>query len=592
MSRPILPAALLLVALLAPPALGVALDAATVATRGTAATATLDDGVVHPDATNKVLPLDRARQRLQPATAGSYRIELACPEPPLGFFRAPCPLRIVDSDDLLGNPGLAVSPLGTGQMAFASLHGQDATGPSRVSRGNQTHTTFTSTVFGTDWQDNPYFPPSPPGGRDREVLGEDVHALMDENGILYVASLYAYRTEGVDEPWSYTIATWKFDPDLQFLDYTFPLGVFDNRLPGSRIDTMWLVEVPELDRVALLWRERAAANDTLQAAGRNLTGWVAAATTASDPFSGWESVPDDLLVGPCETTTNPVLHGTTIYIGCVIGDGAGPLKGSKPGDVLLYALDLELGRTTVVSKAPVRGGHPMLGVDEQGRMALVTVEAQPGDPGNETRPRTPDRLRAELTTSRLGKAWSDPEEFGERLHDGTFGVKGAWITAMLYRGGTNTLHMVYLEEASDRDRAMGLPLWRKSLVVIDPIGAVLLDLDLHLSDKDEVFFSLDGPNDDDVYGDTRDTLIEVAGREWLAFSDYSVVSVAEILEFDDREDVLVLQQAPPVPEPVPAVHVTTVNVATGVVSGAVAAEALRRLIAARMAEHAGAGRGR
>lgn len=522
-------------------------------------------------------PLVRGHS-LAPATAGSYRIEFQCPEPPLGGGGLPCPLRIIDSADALGNPALAVDPLYPEHMAFASLHGQQGFGPSHLSRDGQTHTTFTSLTFGVDWRDNPYSPPSPPYDSGRIVFGEDVHMIMDAVGNMHVASLYSHSdASDPNATWENTIVNWKFDATLDVLSYAFPAGAFTPREARHAIETHWLLELPDSDEVLLLWRERAGAWNASLGPAAAPPARVVGARTPADPFSPWTPLDDKLAVGPCADTTNPVLHSGRVYLGCVAGANFTAFPAVEPGEIVVYELDPLATSVRAVSKAPLTGGSPRLAADAQGRLALVAADVVDGE-----------RVRLRLATGDVDGAWSKPREVD--AHNGTRGVAEARVNAVLYRGGTNTVHMIYLERANATDVRAGEPMWRKSLLVADALGTVLVNLDLDLSDKGDVYTYSDPPDDEAIFGDTRDSLIEVNGREFMAFADYGAVVLAEILEIDEREDAAVMESTLPPPELVPAAELPVMSVGVGVIAAAVAAEALRRAAAQRFEHRHGQGR--
>lgn len=530
---------------------------------------------------HRVLPSPFAGPDLGPAAPSSYRLNFTCPSSLLATQFFPCPNRIVDTDDLLGNPSLAVDPLFPEHMAFASLHGTAANGPSNLSRGRQPHTVHTTTLAGADWRDQPYGEPNPPGGRNRMVVGEDTAAIMDSVGNLYVASLYAWRDRNDDNgTWAYSIAQWKFDSTADILTYAFPNAVFDNRAPGTVISRPYLLELPEVRKILLLWQENAPVGVNVTVAGRAMSGWLGGATTLADAVSPWSKLDDKFAIGPCANLTNPVAYRAKVYVGCEAAGGFTAMAGVAPGDVVLHELDTEKGLVRVVSKTPIRG-DARLAVDEGGRLALVAVKVT-----------SPVSVKAQVTTSNLGEGWTRPYEFGDQLHNASLGVKTARVNALLYRGQSNVLHMVYLEENArleGQPRTVG---WRKALVAVDPIGTVLVNKDLKISDKGEVFGSRRSRSNEAPYGDTRDTLLKVGEREFIAFNDYAVIVVAEILEHDEREPLQPNGIDPPPPEPVPAVEVSVVNVGVGVVAGATAAEAIRRIAAQRLAHLDGSGRGK
>lgn len=534
---------------------------------------------------NVVLPSSNHYDALRPAQQGTYSVSFTCPIPATGG-ESDCPWRIVDTQDLLGNIALTIDPvLETDRMFFASLHGGPAKGPTPLSRQGQTHTTFSYigknvpfvNTFG--WRDQPYTPPNPPGSGS---FGEDVHATIDPTGTLYVASLYSKRASG---GWKYTIAQWKFDSTINILDYEPPNQVFVNRVTGSAIENVWLTNHFEVNRVSLLWRERAPEGQTVKINGVDQIQWLAGAFTKMDAYSPWKPLADNLVLGPCSDISNPAIFKSRVYYACKAASGYNHLKKVKENDWVLHQIDLRGNTTKAVGKSNLHGANATLAIDETGRMALTTVEVLPNN-----------QTKAHVTTSTNGgQRWSNVYEFGDDLRirdpltNKTYGLQDARITAMHYRTTSNTIHLIYEEEASEQDIAKEETQWRKSYAVIDPIGTVLSNQNLNVSDKGEVFFGR-GPKDATIYGDMRDTLLDVNGRLFIGFSDYAVFSFAEILEDDQRTMEVAFQQPPPPPEPVPAPEAAGLLTSQGAAAGLVSVIALRRLAAHRFA--IGAGRGR
>ncbi|HVL86493.1 MAG TPA: hypothetical protein VM681_00590 [Candidatus Thermoplasmatota archaeon] len=562
----------------------------------------------------------RGDPRLAPVTAGSYSIQFQCPPPVLDFSDPPCPLRIIDVDDLLGNPTVAVSPLNPNDIILSSLHGTLQDGPTARSRGRQTHTTFTHSAVpistslggvlsaGQDWQDQPYFPPDEIDDGRGAVYGEDVHAIMNEIGNIYIASLYSKKT-GAD--WQYYIANWKFDPDLGIaLNYAFPNGVFTSTVPGRAIDRVWLAALPASANVALFWEEREPALDvpTEPPADEPPSGnessnqsappprdrratfldevrgprFLVGAITPNDLVSGWKLLNASLAVGPCASMSNAASYADKVYVACTLAGPAPGFPHGKEGDVVVYEIDPVRGVRRALTKAPVPDGQLTLSVSQTGRMAIASVQTRDGT------------VAAQLATGPVEGSFGRAYEFAERIRDPLLPAANARVNSMLYRSVTNTIHLLWIEESGDGEAARKTAHWRKALVVLDPLATPLVNLDLDVRDRGEVFRFDDPPRNTGAYADTRDSLIEVEGREFMVFTDYSIFVFAEILELDEREDAIVFHETPPVPEAVPVAEVAPalVNVGAGVVAAAVSAEALRRLLAARLAAGAGPGRRR
>ncbi|HEX2022404.1 MAG TPA: hypothetical protein VHH36_06800 [Candidatus Thermoplasmatota archaeon] len=571
-----------------------------------------------PELVNVVAPGPGGRALAVEAGVPDYSITFSCPALPLGLLEDACPNRIVDGDDILGNPGLAVDPVVPGRIAFASLHGQAAErGPTPLARDGQTHTTFTTLAFGTNWEDQPYSPPSPPFDYgDERIVGLDVHALIDKSRALQIASLYAHRSGGDGSPWKYSIVTWKFDQESRKLDYNFISDVFQNEKPGGSIEAPTLVEVPAASSVVLTWLERGPPVSTDNATGAVAnatvaTAWLAAAVTTADAYSPWERLAPAALIAPCQDATNPVALDTHVLVACEAPDPLDPARNVTR----LWTIDVSLRTATPGAVLPVSARHARLAATEDGDVAIVQVDSvrRPEEPkpqpepeppaanesgngsqnatANRTRPATARLrdVRAWMSTSSDGgESWSRAIDIVDVVHNRSRNLTGARVTALLYSPDTLTLHMIVEEQASQADVEAGLPRWRKALVVTDPVGTTLLRMDLDLSDKGEVFFN-GGPTEDPVYGDTRDSLIRVSGQEYIAFADYGVVVFAEITEHDERIVVDPVPQPAPPPEPVAILQASAVQTATGTFAGVVAAAAAARVVGHKMA--AGAGKG-
>lgn len=522
--------------------------------------------------------LSQQAHTLAPASGTEFGLDLVCPQPPLGVAASPCPFRVVDAGDILGNPGLAVDPVVPGRIAFASLHGQPAGDASTLRREGQTHTTFTTLAFGLNWEDQPYTPPSPPADGGRQVYGEDVHALIDASRTLHVASLYSHR--GSDGgAWNTSIVMWKFDQEARRLDYGATLAVFDNRVAGGRIETMWLVELPDAGLVALVWRESAPPERPIQVAGQNVTSWLSAAVTPADSASPWVPLPTTTLL-PCERSTNPVGHRTRVYMGC---------QNATTGETRLFALDLSMKDLTDLGASPIVGGDARIAVTPQGRLAMLSVDVVNRTLSDEERASenaTLRTVRAQLAFSDLGEDWTDVRDV-PLLHNASRDVVVSRVNAMLYSNRTDTLHLVYFERHPDT-KAL-IPALSKRLVVVDTLGSVLLDLDLEISEKGEVFGG-GGPSNPGVFADTRDSLILVSGREYVAWADHGVVVFAELVEKDRRIYSPPQTMSAPIAEPAPVVQSAALTTTTGVTVGFVAAAAAARLVTVQLAKATGAGR--
>lgn len=547
-----------------------------------------------------------------------YSLTFECPPAQMtldvagnGARAAGCPNRIVDEDDLLGNPALAVDPVVPGRYAFASLHGQPARGSpaSPIARDGQTHTTFSTVALGDQWTDQPYYPPQAAFPDGRHVLGLDVDALIDEQRTLHVASLYAHQGAGND-PWNYTIVLWKFSQELREgsrqgltqTDYDLVNAAFHNRLPGSVIDNLWLLEDKGDNLVYLLWHERAGPNATLPVKGLgNVTSWIAGAVTTADAVSSWARLPDSMLVGGCATPSNPVLAEGRILIACEAGAQGEPLLHLGPHEIGLRAMVPALRAAQDEGKTPLVNGTLRLAANARGDVALLTARVvfpNGTTAENLTKPNARSggvnvtantSVVAQIATRGLDGSWSRPHDFGDKIHNASSVVRAARFNAALYRDASDVIHVIFLEERVSNRTEKEVPRWSKHLLAIDPVGTVVFDADLNLSDKGQVFGGR-AAGDTTPYGDTRDSLVDVHGEEFIGFADYAVLVFAKVVEHDQRVAPAVQEVPPPVAEALPAVE--SVATATGIGLGATAAVGAGALVARKVALAHGQGRGK
>ncbi len=517
-----------------------------------------------------------------PAKVGTYELRFTCPTPPVvGSANIDCPITLVDTDDLMGDPALAVDPFVDGRYTVASLHGGDGDGPTPVSRGGQQFTTYTTFGaagaggFGQTWQDNPYSAPSPPNNRDRIVFGEDVASVMDDFGNLYIASLYSHRNRETSGPYSSTVVTWKFDPSAPTYSYLFPSNLFETRDNRSMIDRVWMTHVPATGKVALLWRESMPDGELLQIAGRNLTSWISGAWSNADVLSEWNLVDDSMIFGPCEEATQPVVFETQIYMACRTGEGYSAITGVDPGDIVVHSLDPVEGTFKAWSKTPLNGGRPQIAVDQEGDVVVATVKTT-GD----------GAVEAQLTVGRDGRRWSPAWNFDESIRNESYVTKRAWISGMTAHANTSAVHLIFAEDREGVD-VFGetIPRFGKRLMALDLTGKIIFDLDLDLRDKGKVFrggtYRMEGVSES-VFEDYHDSLFILNGKEYIAFGDYGLIRFSMIATTDLRMEVMPSQAPPPPPpEPVPVVQAAGVSV--GVAAGATTIEAARRALAARNA---------
>lgn len=200
-------------------------------------------------------------------------IPLGRPATPVSNGGGGCPIRAVDSDDLMGDPSLAVDPLQPENLIMGSLHGcaRDATcplggncpqeTPSPRARCGQVFTTFTSQDEGVDWLDSPFVPPEDIGG---DAFGIHPQVTIDPYGQVYVGSLYAIPS-GSDgngtSTYDYVIGAQKFESiDTIGEEQTSSQGSYNAEYitpvyENNAIDQMWFLFNPITDNMTLVWHE-------------------------------------------------------------------------------------------------------------------------------------------------------------------------------------------------------------------------------------------------------------------------------------------------------------------------------------------------
>lgn len=408
--------------------------------------------------------------------------------------RASCPFRIIDDQDLLGSPQLAVDRNDPNKMAFFSLHGAATDqGPTPRSRSTasdgvgarQSHTTFTSITQGTQWEDNPH---------GREGYGEMADGLMDRSGRIYSTYLFSSPV-GVDG------GTKVFDYHFQLYhdnDVTDGMSHFGtkvrNRAAGNVIEEVNLVLVtprtqiesqqefdalrnqtqeeedpyngtaapasdddvgaradgrpanytddPGHDVVMAVWHERAYDH---QNASTGKSSWIDAVWTRVGTETEWEHLDDSQLIGPCRDASDPAPFNGRVLVACVVDAGYQGRAGAKIGEVDLWAIDPATGETELLSTVPgLVGGRPRLATNTDGRVALASVKLLGDGP-------TYDNVQVFLNWGWYGRQWDgSPQTIGGNLHGVWYDdVRDARISAMALMDGTNALYLGYTERGNN-----------------------------------------------------------------------------------------------------------------------------------------------
>lgn len=389
-------------------------------------------------------------------------------------MRATCPYRIIDDADLLGSPQIAVNANDPNSVTFFSLHGGGSReGPTPRSRDPSpdgmaavtglSHTTFTSQDMGRAWHDNPW-------GTDG--FGEHVAGTMDADGNLYIGALWSKRLgEG---RFDYVIKLYK-EQDGRYTISTYqPSKTYANRASGNTIEEVSLVYVPDFvppdpynmtanqtanatapadqaqvgnstngedygransaeDRIVAVWFERALdwRNSTT-----GKSSWIDAAWTDTSARDNWTRLADDELIGPCMAASNAVAWGGKVYVACVADAGYDGRSRARIGDVDVWSIDPQTGKTRLEEYTRLVGGAPRLTARADGYMAIASAEVK-----------SPTEIDVQVNFGWYGAHWQGVQSVGAQLHSAarTDRVLEARITALALNQQTNTLFMSYME---------------------------------------------------------------------------------------------------------------------------------------------------
>lgn len=566
-----------------------------------------------------------------PEDSFEYEIVIDCPWRQGGLSVDTCPGRAVDADDAMGDPAIAVDPDNPANMIIASLHNtgdyQDA--PTPKSRCCiQPFTTFVSQNHGAGWNDNPYVEPPGVG----QGFGEHPAITIDPYGHVFIGSLYAVpgQPEG---RFDYVVAAQKFrgirDVDSN-QDGSYNVEYLGSVYQGNRISQMWYVHNQITDNMTMVWNEQTTnfssggprgaerASETLDEVLRGpvaLTDRVdelaAAGTeplaaqryaaqepdepksvigvawTKNDMRSGYEAAPGDRAIGPCSSSTNPVLGledlpdgernvyesdivgRNWLYIGCKVAGGEGPFPwnpDAEPGDLEMFRMHPDGGRPQYLGPAPLSDGEPKLGVRSDGRIALMTTDVADGEV----------RLEAAFGSYHNATgtvAWGPVQDFGPDVDpiEGTIEdrpVVETNIQDMIYREQSGVIHMVFKQVTLPGTSPIA-PTVHKSIVAIDEKYGLLDQIDLDIGNpavRVQDMTLMVQP--DEVFNDISDDFLELPPesgyryndrplgreyqREFFAVGDYGTVIFAEVIEITDLRGPGWAPTPPPPPPPVPA----------------------------------------
>jgi hypothetical protein len=507
-----------------------------------------------------------------------------------------CPIRVIDAQDILGSPSVAVDPKNPDNIVFASLHGVDADGPTQRSRGNQVFTTHASTTHGADWADKPFYPPQD----IQPAYGEHPQVAVDYTGHVYVGSLYSIPDDSMPSGFDYKIGAQKFESvdyvvDRQSTSGTYHLEYIEPVYSGNVIDEFWFVHDPKTDTMSVLWNDKRAPNAT---EGKSVIGMVWTTADHRDPY---HFIKPEFEIGPCIDTTNPVLADDRIYIGCMVDTTQPGYKwddSPEPGQIDLFRLSTPSGKPEYLGHAPIKSGNPKLGVRSDGRLFLVTAGV-----GADGTTRVFGAFgRFDATSNTL--AWGKSRNYGPDISPAVPGVKtiDANIQDVMFREYSGVVHLLLKERFSsttnvpilDDATDFGRPAFRKQLIAIDEKQGFLAKFDLDIGNPvnrtvfvDPTANEVPVPNagvlstSEDVFNDLADDLFQLPPdqytygdkdlgpryqREFFAVGDYGVVIFAEIIELTTLVGPVAgpgAQAPPPNPSAALGLNVAAIGSATG-----------------------------
>lgn len=471
-----------------------------------------------------------------------------------------CPIRVIDAQDILGSPSVAVDPKNPDNIVFASLHGNDGDGPTQRSRGGQVFTTHASTTHGADWEDKPFYPPQD----IQPAFGEHPQVAVDYTGHVYVGSLYSIPDDDAPSGFDYKIGAQKFESvdyvvDRQSTSGTYHLEYIEPVHAGNIIEEFWFVHDPKTDIMSVLWNDKRPPNST---ATKSVIGMVWTTADYRDPY---HYISDEYNIGPCVDTTNPVLADSHIYIGCLVDTNQTGYKwdeSPEAGQIDLFRINIPDGKPEYLGHAPIKGGNPKLGVRSDGRLFLVTAGV-----GADGATRVFGVFgRFDAVSNSL--TWNKSNNYGPEISPAVPGVitVEANIQDVMFREYSGVVHLLLkerfgstttlplLDDASD----FGRPAFRKQLIAIDEKQGFLSKFNLDIGNPinrtalvdptaNEVSVVNTGvvTNSEDVFNDLADDLFQLPPgpytyndkdlgpryqREFFAVGDYGVVIFAEIIE--------------------------------------------------------------
>ncbi len=564
------------------------------------------------------LPLAALGQSQDPAKGVDYRLIIACPG--AEQLTSECPIRVVDGADALGDPSLAMDPFNPTNLILASLHGSgDNSGaPSPKSRSGQVFTTHTSTNHGVGWTDKPFYPP---GAVSARAYGEHPQVAITHFGQAFIGSLYSVPGNPAGR-FDYVIAAQKFKSlgdinNNQDVSGDYNADYIGSYYSGSRINQFWYLFNPVTDNMTMVWHESATpysqprpeglpqiaktmdgviprsartpspvvpdlpglpglpsaqARDAQQANGsaRSMIGLSWTTSVMRDDYEPWEYT-----IGPCQSSTNPVISEGLLYIGCVVAKDQGVFEWDpslEPGTIAMFRFDPDGGEPQYIGPTPITGGAPKLGVRSDGRMALATADVD--DNGT---------LRLDVSygtfyNSTQTVIWNGIHSYGHNMPalDATVKRVAANVQDITYREYSGVVHLIVKQVLGpDTAGLMLQPSIRKSIVAVDEKYGYLDDHHFDMGNplnrsQDSTLLTMS----DAVFNDITDDFLQLHPgpfryndrnlgrtyqREFFAIGDYGVILFGEVIEITDLRFAPAVPPPPPPPPPVAAPVAATIQ---------------------------------
>lgn len=488
----------------------------------------------------------------------------ATPQVPGQETPTACPAYVLDVEDMLAQPDLAVDPKDPTLVAFHALHGGpglrtalDAPSPTERSRDNevhQPHTTFQSRDGGAFWDDNRYYAPTALSDANAEVFGEDNALALDGRGKVTLASLYSHRAQaggGV----RYTVYLWSSERISQTVEYE--KGNVAREVPaGVAADSLDLVWHPGAEEMLALWRTTGPDGPRVHVEHK------------ADQWQAWDGAQWQPRVGACDALSNAVAIGDRVVFACAQGI-----------DTRVWAIEPDLG-VTDLGVAPLRGMTSLRLASAEsmrdGGLVLAGAAVREG------------RSVVAVVWGVAGEDWGRPSDHGSALTEaaGRAGAEltEAHLTALAVLGTSGTAHFLVQERYTGGQGVDGR-VFGKTYGVVQATGRFLGTFGIGYGDpqsRASVPATVSGSGLGGYY-DAHDGMAVVAGplgeeRLFVAFGDYGYVRFAEVVELNPPVPLFPGIAAPAA---IPVTAAATSPVLVAAAAGALSMAAVSRIVLAR-----------